>query len=89
MGYRFETTDDKLFTEQICKAFKVIELDQLIVNRTIELRQKYQVKLPDAIIYATAFISGKPLMTNNIRDFLNLDGSVTLLNPFDDNYKQP
>jgi len=40
------------------------------------------VKLPDAIIAATALVHGLPLLTRNTTDFSALPG-LTLLNPHD------
>ncbi len=49
----------------------VIDINKEIKNRTIEIRRKYSLKLPDAIIAATAIYLKQPLMTAD-KDFKNV-----------------
>lgn len=42
----------------------------------------HRIKLADALIYATALVERKPLLTNNIQDFKSLNEGVELVNPF-------
>ncbi|WP_151088219.1 PIN domain-containing protein [Hymenobacter baengnokdamensis] len=49
-------------------------------QKTIQLRQQYKVKLPDAIIAATALVHGLPILTRNTRDFKAFTDLV-VLNP--------
>ncbi len=59
----------------------VLELSPEIVNHTIKLRKSYKIKLPDAIIAATAFINQMTLVTRNTDDFKMIDG-LQMINPF-------
>ncbi|MEM7761904.1 MAG: type II toxin-antitoxin system VapC family toxin [Cyanobacteria bacterium P01_A01_bin.40] len=43
----------------------VVELKNLLKAETIALRRKYNLKVPDAIIAATAFKLDVPLLTND------------------------
>ena len=83
LGYKFETTEDLLYMQQICSSFQLVNISDLIVLETINLRKKHRIKLPDAIIYATAIVENVPLLTNNTKDFIALDGGVKLINPLD------
>jgi hypothetical protein len=56
-------------------------LNEEIIKRCIQLRQTTSLKLPDAIIAATALHLGRPLMTRNIKDFQAVSNLV-LLDPF-------
>ena len=47
----------------------VFNLTKDVANRTIDLRKKYKIKLPDAIIAATAITYKRTLITRNISDF--------------------
>jgi hypothetical protein len=56
----------------------VLPLDELVTQHTIGLRQQHRVKLPDAIIAATALAHGIPLLTRNVSDFRALAGLAVL-----------
>ena len=60
--------------EDFIAATEVLPLDELVTQRTIRLRQQHRVKLPDAIIAATALAHGLPLLTRNGKDFQALSG---------------
>ncbi len=59
----------------------VIDLTTDIVDRTILLRKKHKIKLPDAIIAATALVFDYTIITNNEKDFANIK-SLKVLNPY-------
>jgi predicted nucleic acid-binding protein len=50
-------------------SFRTIELSEMIVEEAIRLRRAMKIKLPDAIIYATAKIEQCHLLTRNSKDF--------------------
>jgi len=43
----------------------IIDINRAIKERTIELRRKYKLRLPDAIVCATALYLESPLVTND------------------------
>jgi hypothetical protein len=47
----------------------LIEFDDKLINFVVYLRRKYKIKLPDAIIAATALYTNSTLITRNIKDF--------------------
>jgi len=51
----------------------IYDLDEVVAEKTIEIRQKYKIKTPDAIIGATALVHGFEIVTNNADDFKKLD----------------
>ena len=59
----------------------IYQLDEDITELTIEVRKKYRIKLPDAIIAATALHHDLILFTNNTSDFDKIKG-IKLLNPY-------
>jgi predicted nucleic acid-binding protein len=65
-----------------CKDALVIELNDEIVNKTIDLRIQYKLKTPDAIISATALVYNMILITRNISDFVKVQ-DLTIINPFE------
>ena len=58
----------------------VIGLDEPIIQQTMRLRQQRRLKLPDAIIAATALVRGLTLITRNVSDFKGIPG-LAVLNP--------
>ncbi|MDP3007992.1 MAG: PIN domain-containing protein [Methylococcales bacterium] len=61
----------------------IIKLTDEIVQRVIDIRQERRIKLPDAIIAATAIYQGAILVTRNTKDFKTFD--LETYNPFCDN----
>ncbi|MBF0134643.1 MAG: type II toxin-antitoxin system VapC family toxin [Magnetococcus sp. DMHC-1] len=61
-----------------------IGLSESILEQTIVLRQKYRrLKLPDAIIAATAMVFTLPVLTRNVGDFGAIVG-LRVMDPFVD-----
>lgn len=73
-------------SQQLLKEFMddviVIGLTNEIVNQTIVIRKAYKIKLPDAIIAATAMNNNLTLITRNAADFKMIKG-LALINPWD------
>lgn len=59
----------------------VLELSNNIVDACIEIRKKYKIKLPDAIIAATALVYNLTIISRNVSDFQNIEG-ITVINPY-------
>ncbi|WP_257670442.1 type II toxin-antitoxin system VapC family toxin [Parapedobacter tibetensis] len=60
----------------------IYPLEETYVERTILLRQRNKIKLPDAAIAATALVEGLTLITRNMGDFSNISG-LEIINPHD------
>jgi predicted nucleic acid-binding protein len=60
----------------------VIELEQPIKLKTADIRKAHKIKLPDAIIAATAIIYDLTLISRNVGDFKGIQG-LTVIDPFD------
>ena len=58
----------------------IISLTDEIANLSIDIRRKYNLKLPDAVIAATALINDLILVTRNEKDFEGVE--VEIYNPF-------
>ena len=81
LGFNAEK-DDLLQLSSFIQLGKLIELDDLIADKTIELRRIKKIKLPDAIIAASAIIHESALVTHNRTDFKKFDGLV-LIDPYE------
>ncbi|MGM0581930.1 MAG: type II toxin-antitoxin system VapC family toxin [Bacteroidota bacterium] len=66
------TTDSESQIRSLLKSCSLIELNSKIKEITIELRKKYKMKLPDAIIAASAYYNNVPLITAD-KDFQKLE----------------
>ncbi len=64
-------TEEKKITHFIESAF-LISLENSIVEKTIAIRKSTKIKLPDAIIAATAMEYDLTIITRNVRDFEQL-----------------
>ena len=60
----------------------IVELEQPIKYKTADIRKKHKIKLPDAIIAATALVYELTLVTPNASDFKNIEG-LQVVNPWD------
>jgi predicted nucleic acid-binding protein len=56
-------------TRQFLDGFEVLPLDNSIAERAVQLRQMHRIKLPDAVIWATADTGSMLLVTRNTKDF--------------------
>jgi predicted nucleic acid-binding protein len=56
--------------------FDVIDLDRAIAERAVLIRREKRVRLPDAIIWATAQVHSLLLVSRNTKDFPEDDPGV-------------
>jgi predicted nucleic acid-binding protein len=83
LGYNFDSQQEKEIVENLFKEIEILNLNEDIVNNVIETRKKRKIKLPDAIVYATASTNDIDLITRNVDDFKNIDKNIKVINPFD------
>jgi predicted nucleic acid-binding protein len=67
--------------EDLLSQFNSVPLLREIKNYTIQLKRQYKIKLPDAIIAATALHTDASLVTRNIDDFQGI-AELKIENPF-------
>ncbi|NBC82660.1 MAG: PIN domain-containing protein [Bacteroidetes bacterium] len=79
LGFAGITDDEEIKFQELINAADVIELDEDIVNSTIEIRKQYKTKLPDAIIAATALVNELTIITRNTKDFEKIEGLEVLI----------
>lgn len=65
-------------TRSFLSGFEVIQLDEAVAERAVELRRIHRMKLPDAIIWASADIRGAILVTRNSKDFPPGDPTIRM-----------
>jgi len=67
LGFRFKNQEEKKIIEQIIENLHILYIDKQVADKVVELKQIYNIKLPDAIICATSITNKALLITNDIR----------------------
>jgi predicted nucleic acid-binding protein len=77
----FPNDAEKAISDEIFENLEIVALDRSIAEQSITYRKNptKKIKLPDAVILATAKILGAGLITNNSEDFEKIDPSVDLV----------
>jgi predicted nucleic acid-binding protein len=56
-------------TRQFLKNFEIITLDAAVAEEAVSLRRTYRLKLPDAVIWTSARVTGRLLITRDQKAF--------------------
>jgi len=81
LGYQFRNSKEEEFIREMVEVFRILFIDQKVADMAIKIRKKCRIKLPDAIIAATATSLNLCLVTRNIHDFEKVE--IQIANPFD------
>jgi predicted nucleic acid-binding protein len=65
LGYKFNSLDEETYIKTLLEMFEIVYIDKIISYKVITLRKMYKIKLPDAIICATALENDAILYTND------------------------
>lgn len=66
---------------ELLKHFVEVGVDSSTVDKAITIRKATRIKVPDAIIAATAIIKECSLVTRNTEDFKGISG-LNIINPY-------
>jgi predicted nucleic acid-binding protein len=80
LGFRQSQADDTK-AQRFLSRLAELSLTSEIAERTILLRKRFRIKIPDAIIAATALEYSLQLVSRNEEDFYGIE-HLNLLNPF-------
>lgn len=61
--------DEESEIREFLRRFRVHPVDEGVAKRAVEIQRREKIRLPDAIIWATAQHLGLLLVTRNTRDF--------------------
>lgn len=81
LGWSFSDELSTNSAERFVEASTIYSLTDEVVSQTIALRKSHKIKLPDAIIAATAIVYGLMLISRNDKDFISIP-SLSYRNPF-------
>jgi len=82
LGFKGHTEESFTKANKFLAYAKILKIDENIVDTVIELKRERKLKLPDAIIAATALDNDFTLITRNVVDFKKID--LKIYNPFSD-----
>ncbi len=80
LGWRGHSAQSRSDAESLLRGMGELGLARPVVEEVIRLRSQTAIKLPDAIIAASAMLENLSLMTGNASDFTAIPG-LTLLDP--------
>jgi len=80
--WKSATENDILVLNNFINDSFVYELYNDVKDKTVEIRKEYTIKLPDAIIAATAMVNNFTLLSRNAKDFNKIIG-LKFTNPFE------
>lgn len=72
LGYKLIEPEDAKYFKNLFDTMYNHIFDKEVTNKVIELRQETNIKLPDAIVAATALVNNLVLWTHNTDDFKNI-----------------
>ena len=82
-GYPNLTSDEETALDRLTKELEEVVVTSSVIDRAIQIRKSTRIKVPDAIIAATALEMDAVLMTRNEGDFITVEG-LTIINPWRD-----
>ncbi len=65
-------------TRGFLDSFQIVAVDERVAERAVALRRAHRIKLPDAVIWASAQVHAMLLVTRNTKDFPTDDPGVRL-----------
>ena len=80
-GFPGLTEDEQAKIEELLEAFEEVAVESEIIDQAIQIRKKTKMKVPDAIIGATALVLECDLITRNVSDFIRID-RLKVIDPF-------
>lgn len=64
-----DTDSEKIAAKRLLESMRIVELSSRVAHLAVDARRKHRLKLPDAVIWATADSEGCILVTRNTKDF--------------------
>ena len=83
LGWQAGSPQKMRDVEEFVQDSEIVPLTDAVVDKTVEIRRTVKIKLPDAVIAATAIVHDFTLISRNDDDFRKVPG-LKYLNPFTD-----
>ena len=80
-GFEFTNQEEKDLVDELFEILEIVEVNKEIAEQVIAYRKSKtkKIKLPDAIILATAHHLSADLITDDWEDFKNVDKNIGLI----------
>jgi predicted nucleic acid-binding protein len=79
--WKLASENDLLILNTFINDAHVFELDTNVKLKTIDIRRRFKLKLPDAIIAASALVHNQVLISRNLSDFGKIS-DLKIIDPF-------
>lgn len=81
-AYEFDNADKKTLIDEFFDNLGIVEINRIVADQAIIYRKNKtkKIKLPDAVILATAKILAADLLSDDWDDFQGIDASVNVVN---------
>lgn len=76
------TREEEKKIEFLFSLFEIQNIDDEIIDAAVGVRRKHGLKIPDAIVAATALVNEGVLVTRDEEDFKGISG-LKIINPFE------
>lgn len=73
-----DNDDEEAVLRDFLARFEIISITPEIANHAVTLRKQQRIRLPDAIIWASACCANTLLVTRNTRDFPRADPGIRI-----------
>lgn len=83
LGFPFQNKPEEEIIVALCDNLKVFQLSDEIISLVISLRKEGKIKLPDAIILATAMVNNLQFITHNVSDFIPFSNRIIIRDPLE------
>ncbi|MBW8051786.1 MAG: type II toxin-antitoxin system VapC family toxin [Cytophagales bacterium] len=81
LGFKFKNKEERVLIKKFLNSMEILHTNWEITDKVVNYRQQSKIKIPDAIILATASMLNADLITNNPADFKGIDKNVGIVIP--------
>jgi predicted nucleic acid-binding protein len=83
LGFNFTDDEELTILKELLSYFEIVNMNMHMAEKVIHFRQKKKIKLPDAIILATADHLHCDLLTRDVDDFQGIAEDINIIDPFE------
>lgn len=81
LGFNFSDPSEEALLVSLFQQFEIVQTDLDLAKQVVAYRKVKKIKIPDAVILATAGKAGAELVTANETDFRGVDSNVQIFVP--------